>query len=68
MLDSVDSALQKFEEKQDNQRASFELFLETNEDLIGDIVEQIALLKKLADGYDGCDFTEEMEEFVKDLA
>ncbi len=68
MLDPVDLALQKFEENQDKQRASFELFLETNEDLIGDIVEQIALLKKLADSYDGYDFTEEMKEFIEGLA
>ena len=68
MLDPVDLALQKFEENQDKQRISVELFLETNEDLIGDIVEQIALLKKLADSYDGYDFTEEMKEFIEGLA
>ena len=64
---STENALNKYLEKLKKQELSYDLFLTAIDDDLAEIQELINKVKKKADGFDGYDFTEEIENLLKDM-
>ena len=64
---STENALNKYQEKLKKQELSYDLFLTAIDDDLVKIQELINKVKKKADGFDGYDFTEEIENLLKDM-
>ena len=67
-MDTNTYFMDKHLEKQQKETDAFEMFLEGEEDEIGEIVELIKALKYRALNQIDYDFTENIEDFIKDLA
>ena len=64
---STENALNKYQEKLKKQELSYDLFLTAIDDDLVKIQELINKVKKKADSFDGYDFTEEIENLLKDM-
>ena len=64
---ATENALNKYQEKLKKQELSWDLFLTAIDDDLAEIQELINKVKKKADGFDGYDFTEEIENLLKDM-
>ena len=64
---ATENALNKYQEKLKKQELSYDLFLTAIDDDLVEIQELINKVKKKADGFDGYDFTEEIENLLKDM-
>lgn len=67
MEDAVTNAINKHQEKLRKQEISLELFIDSIDDDLAEIMEIIKTLKKKARDYDGYDFTEELKSLLEDL-
>lgn len=64
---AVENAMIKYQEKLVNQETSLELFIDSIDDELAEIMEIIKTLKKKARDYDGYDFTEEIKSLFLDM-
>ena len=64
---ATENALNKYQEKLKKQELSYDLFLTAIDDDLVKIQELINKVKKKADSFDGYDFTEEIENLLKDM-
>lgn len=67
MEDAVTNAINKHQEKLRKQEISLELFKDSIDDELAEIMEIVKTLKKKARDYDGYDFTEEIKCLLEDL-
>lgn len=64
---AVENAMIKHQEKLMKQEISLELFKDSIDDDLAEIMEIVKTLKKKARDYDGYDFTEELKSLLEDL-
>lgn len=64
---AIENAMIKHQEKLMKQEIILELFIDSIDDDLAEIVEIVKTLKKKARDYDGYDFTEELKELLEDL-
>lgn len=64
---ATENALNKYQEKLKKKELSYDLFLTAIDDDLSEIQDLINKVKKKADGFDGYDFTEEIENLLKDM-
>lgn len=62
-----EAALAKYLEKQEKQETSLELLQDSLDDDLLMLSKEICRLQKIASQYDGYDFTEELNEWIKEL-
>ena len=67
MEDAVTSAINKHQEKLRKQEISLELFKDSIDDDLAEIMEIIKILKRKAKDYDGFDFSEDLKELLEEL-
>lgn len=67
MEDAVTNAINKHQEKLRKQETSLELFKDSIDDELAEIMDIIKVLKRKAKDYDGFDFTEELKELLEEL-
>ena len=63
----IENAMIKHQEKLMKQETSLELFIDSIDDDLAEIMEIVKTLKKKARDYDGYDFTEELKGLLGDL-
>lgn len=63
----VENAMIKHQEKLVNQETSLELFIDSIDDELAEIMEIVKTLKKKAMDYDGYDFSDELKDLLGDL-
>lgn len=63
----VENAMIKHQEKLMKQETSLQLFIDSIDDDLAEIMEIIKTLKKKARDYDGYDFTEEIKDLLNEL-
>ena len=63
----VENAMIKYQEKLMKQETSLELFIDSIDDELAEIMEIVKTLKKKARDYDGYDFTEDLKCLLEDL-
>lgn len=63
----VENAMVKHQEKLMKQETSLELFIDSIDDDLAEIMEIVKTLKKKAINYDGYDFTEDLKCLLEDL-
>lgn len=64
---AIENAMIKHQEKLMKQEASLELFIDSIDDDLAEIMEIVKTLKKKARDYDGYDFTEELKDLLGEL-
>ena len=64
---ATENALNKYQEKLKKQELSYDLFLTAIDDDLVEIQELIMKVKKRALNYDDLDFSEEIENLLKDM-
>ena len=67
MEDAVTNAINKHQEKLRKQEISLELFKDSIDDDLAEIMEIIKILKRKAKEYDGFDFSEDLKELLEEL-
>ncbi len=67
MIDGNTIAMNKYLENQEKQEKSYELLLETIDDRLVLLSKEIQSLQKIASSYDGYDFTDELNDYIRDL-
>ena len=67
MIDGNTIAMNKYLENQEKQEKSYELLLETVDDRLVLLSKEIQSLQKIASSYDGYDFTDELNDCIRDL-
>lgn len=67
MEDAVTNAINKHKEKLRKQEISLELFKDSIDDDLAEIMEIIKILKRKAKDYDGFDFSEDLKELLEEL-
>ena len=67
MIDGNTIAMNKYLENQEKQERSYELLLETIDDDLALLGKEIQRLQKIASSYDGYDFTDDLNEYIRDL-
>ena len=63
----VENAMIKHQEKLIKQETSLELFIDSIDDELVEVMEIVKTLKKKARDYDGYDFTEELKDLLEEL-
>lgn len=63
----VENAMIKYQEKLVNQETSLELFIDSIDDELAEIMEIVKTLKKKARDYDGFNFSDELKELIEEL-
>ena len=64
---AVENAIINHQEKLMKQEISLELFIDSIDDELAEVMEIVKTLKKKARDYDGYDFTEELKSLLEDL-
>lgn len=64
---ATENALNKYQEKLKKQELSYDLFLTAIDDDLAEIQDLINKVKKRALNYDDLDFSEEIENLLKDM-
>ena len=64
---AVENAIFNHQEKLMKQETSLELFIDSIDDELAEIMEIVKTLKKKARDHDGYDFTEELKELLEEL-
>lgn len=64
---AVENAMINHQEKLMKQEISLELFKDSIDDDLAEIMDIVKTLKKKARNYDGYDFTEELKSLLEDL-
>jgi len=64
---AVENAMIKHQEKLVNQETSLQLFIDSIDDDLAEIMEIVKTLKKKARDYDGYDFSDELKSLLEDL-
>ena len=67
MIDGNTIAMTKYLENQEKQERAFELLFDSIDDRLVLLSKEIQNLQKIASSYDGYDFTDELNEYIKDL-
>ena len=61
------NALKKYQSELEKQEISCELFFDSIDDELSEIADMIKALEKKAECYDGYDFTDELNNAIRDL-
>lgn len=64
---AVENAMIKYQEKLVNQETSLELFIDSIDDDLAEIMDIVKVLKRKARDYDGYDFSEDLKEVLEEL-
>ncbi len=67
MIDGNMIVMNKYLENQEKQERSLELLFDNIDDDLVLLSKEICRLQKIASSYDGCDFTDELNYYIKDL-
>ena len=67
MIDGNTIAMNKYLDNQEKQERSLELLFDSIDDDLVLLSKEISRLQKIASSYDGYDFTDELNEYIKDL-
>ena len=64
---AIENAMIKHQEKLMKQETSLELFIDSIDDELSEVMEIVKTLKKKARDYDGYDFSDELKDLLEDL-
>lgn len=67
MIDGNTIAMNKYLENQEKQERSFDLLFDSIDDDLVLLGKEIQRLQKIASSYDGYDFTDDLNEYIRDL-
>lgn len=67
MIDGNTIAMDKYLEKQEKQEKSYELLFDSIDDDLALLGKEIQRLQKIASSYDGYDFTDDLNDYIRDL-
>lgn len=67
MEDAVTNAINKHQEKLRKQEISLELFKDSIDDELAEIMDIIKVLKRKARDFNGYDFSEDLDEILREL-
>lgn len=67
MIDGNTIAMNKYLENQEKQERSFELLFDSIDDRLVLLSKEIQNLQKIASNYDGYDFTDDLNDYIRDL-
>ena len=64
---AIENAIINHQEKLMKQETSLELFIDSIDDELSEVMEIVKTLKKKARDYDGYDFSDELKELLEEL-